>query len=94
MSPNFKIHPSRSHVKLILKLSGDFDGSSAFELINTLTENRGEVRKIIIHTDGLSSIHPFGARVFKKNCFLHSQTTPLIMAGKYGQELAPDDIAI
>jgi anti-anti-sigma regulatory factor len=91
MSPNFRIKPTRNDVKIILKLSGDFDGSSAFELINALMENSGRAEKIIVNTSGLSSIHPFGAGVFQKNCFLQRRAPELIITGKHGSKLAPDE---
>jgi anti-anti-sigma regulatory factor len=91
MSPNFRIKPTRNDVKIILKLSGDFDGSSAFELINALMENSGRAEKIIVNTSGLSSIHPFGAGVFQKNCVLQRRAPQLIITGKHGSKLAPDE---
>ncbi len=50
-----------------LKLFGDFDGSSAWELINALDENRRETGSIAIITDGLRAIHAFGLDVFLPN---------------------------
>ena len=47
-----------------LKLYGDFDGSSAHELLNHLKFNSHDTKKILIHTDGLKHLHPFGMNTF------------------------------
>ena len=39
MASNFQIYSFKTRDSLHLKLAGDFDGSSAYELINTLTEH-------------------------------------------------------
>ena len=66
MASTFSIFHDRNKDKLDLKLMGDFDGSSACELINTLKANYEKVAKIIVHTGSLSSLHPFGLEVFSK----------------------------
>jgi len=68
---------------------GDFDGSSAFELINIIKEHYGKVGKVVINTDGLSSTHPFGLGVFQKNCLINKLSRGLLFTGKYGNSLAP-----
>ena len=39
MASNFQIYSFKTRDSLHLKLAGDFDGSSAYELINTLAEH-------------------------------------------------------
>jgi|WetSurMetagenome_2_1015567.scaffolds.fasta_scaffold719760_1 hypothetical protein len=89
MALNFKISNQRNSGDLYLKLIGDFDGSSAFELINTLQAQNDNVKKIIVNTDGLSSIHPFGRRVFQKNCYINKLSYELAVIGKYSAAIAP-----
>ena len=89
MALNFKIVIQRNNGSLRLKLTGDFDGSSAFELINILKEHNGKVGKIVINTDGLSSIHPFGQGVFQKNCSISKLSRGLTFTGKYGNTITP-----
>jgi hypothetical protein len=48
-----------------LKLSGDFDGSSAQELIQTMKTQGRKEEKIFLHTNGLGEVHPFGRAVFQ-----------------------------
>ncbi len=89
MASNFRIFTHRNNSSLQLKLVGDFDGSSAFELINVLKEHDGKVGKVVINTCGLSSIHPFGLGVFQKNCSINKLSRGLTFTGKYEDTLAP-----
>jgi len=89
MASNFKIVIQRQNKCLQFKLKGDFDGSSAFELINTLKAHCGKEGKIVINTGGLSSIHPFGLGVFQKNCSVHKLSRGLTFTGKYGDAITP-----
>lgn len=88
MASNFKISLNRNNNSLHLNLMGDFDGSSAFELINTLKEHNGNCAKIFINTGGLSSLHPFGLDVFQKNCTINKSCRDLIFIGEYATEIA------
>jgi len=67
MANNFKFIPSRIRDRIHLKLYGDFDGSSACELINFLRNFRNGCNQIFINTNNLNAIHPFGMDVFIKN---------------------------
>lgn len=67
MATNFKIFRHQNSSNLHLKLSGDFDGTSAFELINTLDHFKGYKGKIFIHTESLNHVDSFGKEFFKKN---------------------------
>jgi len=68
MAKNFTISFHQNRKNLHVKLHGNFDGSSALELINTLKEHSNGAEKIFIDTRELCSIHPFGRDVFWKNC--------------------------
>ena len=64
MAENFRIASQELNNQCTaLKLFGDFDGSSAWELINTLDQNTRETSTIAINTDGLRAIYPFGLDV-------------------------------
>ena len=67
MAMNFRILRHRSNDVLDLNLRGDFDGSSAKELLNILEDSKTRVNRIIIHTNGLRNIHPFGKDVFQED---------------------------
>jgi anti-anti-sigma regulatory factor len=47
-------------------LEGDFDATSAYELIYAIKKLPEEATRIVIHTSGLKSVYPFGIEVFHK----------------------------
>ncbi len=67
MASNFRIYRHRTRGSLHLKLDGDFDGNSAHELVNALTEDGTGFDQIFIDTNDLKTIYPFGRNVFQKN---------------------------
>jgi anti-anti-sigma regulatory factor len=88
VAKNFKINKHHDSGDFLLKLRGDFDGSSAFELINTLKKCYGNTSKIVIDTIGIASIHPFGLDVFQKNCSILIKGQGLKFIGKYASTMA------
>jgi hypothetical protein len=89
MANNFKIQPHRDKDDLHLQLKGDFDGTSALELINIL-KDAVYPGKILIHTDGLKKIYPFGWEVFESNLFrLNGNICKLIFTGKNKHHFMP-----
>jgi anti-anti-sigma regulatory factor len=89
MALNFKIICHKNSENLHLKLMGDFDGSSAYELIDTLKKYSGIARKVFIHTCSLSSVHSFGLDVFQKNYDIKKLSRALTFTGEYGESFAP-----
>jgi hypothetical protein len=89
MASNFKIFCNQKSDNLHINLMGDFDGSSAHELINTLKKYRGIAGKVFIHTCSLSSVHSFGLDVFQKNCAINKLSRMLTFTGEYGDKMAP-----
>ena len=67
MASNFRIVIHRNSENLHLKLTGDFDGSSAWELLNTLKTYSRKSNTVFIHTDGLRNVHLFGKAIFQNN---------------------------
>ena len=79
---NFKILLFETSDSLHLKLKGDFDGSSALELINTLEEYGVGFRQILIDTNDLKTIYPFGRNMFQKKLGRnHKKLSRLIFFG-------------
>jgi hypothetical protein len=69
---------------------GDFDGSSAHQLLCVLGENRNKVRRVFLHTNGLKEIHPFGKAVFQNNLNdFNGKKADLVFTGNKGPEIAP-----
>jgi len=84
MANNFKFLSNRVRDRICLKLYGDFDGSSACELINVLKSNKNGSHKIFIDTNNLNKIHPFGMDVFKKNLgVVDIKPSKIIITGKH-----------
>jgi anti-anti-sigma regulatory factor len=88
MAANFRIHQFQNSDSLHLKLLGDFDGTSAYELMDTLESCKGEKKNIFIHTSSLKSVYDFGAEVFQKNCSC-GRKLKIIVTGQHAPELAP-----
>ncbi len=90
MASNFRICSHRNSDKLYLNLVGDFDGSSAYELLNLLKEKSDSVNEIYIDTNSLKIIHAFGLSVFKNNlAFINGLAENIEFTGKNGNEIAP-----
>ena len=66
MASNFKLFSHKTGDSLHLKLFGDFDGSSAHELIDTLKIYSSGFYLVFVDTDDLEVIHSFGKDVFQK----------------------------
>ena len=67
MAHNFKISIHQKIDSMHIRLMGDFDGNSAFELLNTLRENSNSANCILIDTHSLKQVYPFGREVFYRN---------------------------
>jgi hypothetical protein len=89
MAANFQILSYKTRVSLHLRLNGDFDGNSAYELINALKEHGTEFFQIFIDTNNLKTIHPFGRAVFQKNLsILNKKLSHLIFIGENGHKIS------
>jgi hypothetical protein len=91
MASNFMIQHCRRKNQLHLKLSGDFDGSSAFELNDCLQKALKHKNRIIIHTDRLKSLPMFGCEMFHKQFGLRARAAQRVLfTGAYAPRIAPD----
>jgi len=87
MASNFHIFSYKTRDSLHLKLAGDFDGSSAHELIHTLIAHRKDFYQIFVDTNDLKTIHPFGNEVLqKKLSSFKKQFRNLIFIGENGHK--------
>jgi hypothetical protein len=74
---------------LHLKLTGDFDGTSAYELFDTLKKYDSLFYQIFIDTSDLKTIHPFGREVFQKKLGTFKQKfNNFIFIGENGHKIA------
>ena len=91
MASNFRILRHQNGDNLHLKLAGDFDGTSAWEVFNTLKKERPKVSKIIIHCSCLDVVDPFGRDVFQDNMkTLGNNVTDFLFTGEKSKQLAPE----
>jgi hypothetical protein len=73
-----------------MKLYGDFDEVSAFELLKALSKKGDGVSQIFIDTNDLSRIHPLGRQVFQENMgSLTKQFINLTFIGKNKDGISP-----
>ena len=91
MASNFQIFSYKNRESLYLKLSGDFDGSSAHELFNMLKKYDTDFLEIFIDTNNLKTINSFGIDVFQKKLGnLNHQFSNLIFIGANKHKIAPN----
>lgn len=92
MAHNFKIKLHRMVDNLHIHLMGDFDGSSAFELINVIKENLKNSKCLKIDTCKLKKVYPFGQEVFNHN-WLYSKDSRIRIEfiGPNALQLSPPD---
>lgn len=74
MSVNFEIAYRKTNGNLHVSPMGDFDGSSAWELINLLHEQYDGKGRVVIDTNKLRKIFPFGCSTFR--CRLNKSKLP------------------
>jgi anti-anti-sigma regulatory factor len=92
MAANFKIFVHKNSENLHLKLIGDFDGSSACELLNVLKSNCIGASKVFIHTSCLKRVHSFGREIFHKNLeALNNRSVSVLFTGEEALQLAPEN---
>jgi len=88
MAANFQILSYKTRDSLHLKLNGDFDGTSAYELINTIKDNGTNFYQIFIDTSNLRTIYAFGRNVLQKNFGDLEKLSNLIFIGENERYLA------
>jgi len=83
MASNFGIDLDKTSDGVGLKLAGDFDGTSAYELIYAIEKLPEETGRITICTDGLKNTYPFGLDVFHRFIrSLNGQSAKIVITGK------------
>ncbi|MGB6012935.1 MAG: hypothetical protein WBI57_16865 [Desulfobacterales bacterium] len=89
MASNFHMFSYKTKDSLHLKLTGDFDGTSAYELFDTLKKYDSLFYQIFIDTSDLKTIHPFGREVFQKKLGTFKQKfNNFIFIGENGHQIA------
>lgn len=91
MSIHFKVAFRKNNGNLHVSPRGDFDGSSACELVNLLQEQYDGKGRVFINTQNLRKVCPFGCTTFK--CNINQSRVPagqLFFKGEKGFEIAPN----
>jgi hypothetical protein len=89
MSSNFKILIHTNDDKLHMKLVGDFDGTSAHQLLNHIKKFHPKFRTIFVHTNCLKELIPFGVGVFKSHLGnLDRNRKGLVFTGEYATQFS------
>ena len=92
MACNFRISVHKNSDNLHLKLTGDFDDSSACQLINSLKTRMHGVSRVFIHTGSLKDVYPFGRDVFQNNLdVINGQPVTFVFTGEKAAQLAPEN---
>ena len=91
MASNFQIFSYKTRDRLHLKLTGDFDGSSAYELLESIKKYDSFFYQIFIDTNDLKTIYPFGRQVFQRKLGTFKrkqQLNQLVFIGDYRNKIA------
>jgi len=92
MASNFRISTHQNSDNLHLKLVGDFDGSSACELLRSVKKGSRNFRRIFIHTNSLEKIYPFGRDIFLRDLLdLKGRSIHLLFTGEKWDQIAPQE---
>ena len=89
MADNFRISTHSNSENMHVQLIGDFDGISAYEVLDVL-EDCKNAHRIFIHTNKLRRIHPFGCDIFQKNLkHLNRPPTQIVYTGYHAHVISP-----
>lgn len=92
MASNFKIVVRRKKGKLYLKLDGDFDSSSALELLGVLQDHCEGVDRVFIDTSNLQGVCSRGRTLFHSR-LLHAvdhRSVGFVLTGENAFRIAPE----
>ena len=83
MAANFKLFLHKTSDSMHVKMWGDFDGSSAHELLKAIQTNAPGAYQVFIDTENLDNIYSFGKQVFQNNLgAIRKQSQKLIFIGR------------
>lgn len=90
MAVNFKMSTTKKNNKrMIIRMTGDFDGTSAWELVHKLQEEACHFDVVELDTRGLKSLQPFGRQTFLVQAApLRRTKKTFLVSGPYADDLA------
>jgi len=90
MASSFKILSHQTESSLHLKLLGDFDNTSACELMEFLKKHCADSHRTFIHTDGLNQVNPMAGTSLQAQLHVSRiQTDHLAFTGEHALQIAP-----
>ena len=90
MASNFGIVIDKNSDGFGLKLAGDFDATSAYELIYAIKKLPEDTLKLHIYTNGLKDIFPFGLDIFHRFMrSLNGRSAKIVFTGNNASHLSP-----
>lgn len=95
MRSDFRVEFSKTDDNLHVNPSGNFNGSSASELVNLIHEQYDGKGRIFVDTRNLRAMCPFGCTTFQ--CRLNQNRVPanrLFFKGEKGFEIAPEGASV
>jgi hypothetical protein len=88
MASNFEITIDKEGGGFGFKLAGDFDATSAYELIYAIKKLPEDAVKLYIYTNDLKNIYPFGLNVFHNfMSSLNGQSARIVFTGNNASKL-------
>ena len=92
MASNFRIISSRKQRTMELKLTGDFDGTSADELLYMLGKDTKGIKRVLVDTKNVRRVYDFGRNTFQKNLYrLKMLPLQLVFIGDKADQIAPEN---
>jgi len=92
MASNFRISTRRKQQTMELKLTGDFDGTSADELLHLLGKDTRGINRVLVDTRYVRRVYDFGADTFQKNLYrLKRLSLQLVFTGDKADLIAPEN---
>jgi anti-anti-sigma regulatory factor len=91
MKSNFSLKSRKTDQNLYINISGCFDGSSAWELINTINRKHDKNGKVYIDTNNIREVAQFGKNVLATNVDKAAvKPKNLFFTGRYYKYLMPE----
>jgi anti-anti-sigma regulatory factor len=93
MASNFEIGLNRSADLVVMNLEGDFDATSAYELVYAIKKLPEETAEVSIYTNGLKSIYAAGIDVFRRLMQdLNHRPRKIALTGHHATHLWPENL--
>lgn len=90
MKNRFFLKTRMQHNDFHIQLHGPFDGSSAFELINTLKNKDHLLKSVFINTSHVTRVFPFGRVVLDARLPKRELRKRIHFTGKFARDIVPE----